>query len=127
MWENGYAESSFSVCKNERNITVRIAKDCVHHWILGIQLLLYEKSDSVILHDTTASNKIRLCVKNGGYILSLADVNLQITQNDLEALESLLLDYLMNRYFEGMHLDWECTEKGTNIRYDVTVSVDLPC
>ena len=127
MWENGYAESSFSVCKNERNITVRIAMDCVHHWILGIQLLLYEKSDSVILHDTTASNKIRLCVKNGGYILSLADVNLQIAQNDLEALESLLLDYLMNRYFEGMHLDWECTEKGTNIRYDVTVSVDLPC
>ena len=124
MLENGYAESSFSVCKNERNITVRIAKDCVLHWILGLQLLLYEKSDSVVLRDTTASNKIRLRVKNGGYILSLADVNLQITQNDLESLESLLLDYLMNRYFEGMHLDWECAEKGTNIRYDVTVSVD---
>ena len=123
MFENGYIESSFSIQKNDQCIIVSITKNCILHWILGIQLLLYGKSDSIVLHDVIASDKIKLCIKNGIGMIFLANINLRITQNDLEALESLLLDYLTDHYFWGMHLDLECMEIQTNICYDITVQV----
>lgn len=124
MLENGYAESGFSVQKSGRDIDVRIAKDGICHWIVGIQLLVYGKNDAIILRDAVTSEKIRLCVKNGGCTLSLADAELRVTQNDLEALESILLDYLTNRFFDGMHLDLECTEGRTGTCYNVSVGVE---
>lgn len=107
--------------EGEINLRIVFSKASLDRCLICFMNLLYNKSNDMIMTDTLNEHKLIITRHKKGYTLCSDRNSFSMSQNDLEYIISMLLDYINQTAFVGQHCDLFETKR--DIEYSICFCV----